>query len=65
MIEKHPFLYETGDFVYIKKVLVFLLFSVVFYYFWLSATATATATVAPTIGLLPIGNVKFLLFYLI
>ena len=34
-----------------------------FVYFLLSATATATATVAPTMGLLPIGNIKFLLFY--
>ena len=32
-----------------------------FSYFRLSATATATATVAPTIGLLPIGNSRFYL----
>ena len=32
-------------------------------YFWLSATATATATVAPTMGLLPIERRPFLPFY--
>jgi len=32
-------------------------------YFLLSATATATATVAPTMGLLPIENPEISLFY--
>ena len=34
-----------------------------FPYFLLSATATATATVAPTMGLLPIENPEISLFY--
>jgi len=34
-----------------------------FVYFLLSATATATATVAPTMGLLPIENPEISLFY--
>ncbi|WP_418499767.1 hypothetical protein [Dysosmobacter sp.] len=63
MIEKHPFRKETGVFL-LEKFLLFMI-SGLFVYFLPSATATATATVAPTMGLLPIGNVKFLLFYLI
>jgi len=51
MIEKHPFLYETGVFLP-EKFLLFMI-SGLFVYFLLSATATATATVAPTMGLLP------------
>ena len=57
----HPFLHETGGGVRLKspdfaKCLGFP-------YFLLSATATATATVAPTMGLLPIENPEISLFY--
>jgi len=50
-------------FLFLSEKFQFFMISGLFVYFLLSATATATATVAPTMGLLPIENPEISLFY--
>lgn len=58
-MQKYPLLHGSGYFVFCR-IVAFFQFSASFPYFRLSATATATATVAPTIGLLPIEIRRFI-----